>query len=379
MTIFRTPSEEMDVIPWARPALVGEEKEFVQDALQSSWISGGPYVELFEAELSKFLDVEHVSLCSNGTTAIELSLLALELVDRGEVVVPAFGYLAAANAAVRMGFRVVFADINPETWNVTPESVGAVITPHTVCVIAIHTYGVVCDMEGIIGICEPLGIKLIEDAAEAFGSRRAGQFAGTSGALGTFSFQATKTITTGEGGAVCSSEQELIENIDLFKSHGVKDTRYLHKVPGGNSRITNLQAAIGLAQLRKIDFLMEERRRVHTSYKELLEESAEFVFQASNEACDSVMWATGLRLADEWSETERDEMLEIMQNDFRIECRPGFYSASRHGYFGAVSCSQADSLAPRLLVLPGFVGMSEEQLSRVGDALAKTISQVRIT
>lgn len=370
---------ERKLIPWARPALVGREQSLVQDALESSWISGGPYVELFEDELSKFLGVECVSMCSNGTTAIELSLLALTRDERDEVIVPAFGYLAAANAALRGGFRVVFADVDPETWNLTPESVSAVITARTLCVIVIHSYGIVADIEGIMRICESQGVTVIEDSAEALGSKRSGRSAGTFAEFGTFSFQATKTVTTGEGGAVCSQDKALIDSVNLYKSHGVTETRYLHKVPGGNSRITNLQAAVGVAQLEVIDFLLEERRRIHYSYKELLGGRGDFLFQSSQEDCDPVVWASALCFSSDCSERKRDEIMKVMQNEHKIETRPGFYAASRHEYFGHVSCPQADYLSQRTLVLPGFVGMTDSELERVSTSLIDTVNQVKVS
>lgn len=369
-------SEKEPRIPWAKPALAGREREFLLDAIESTWISDGPYVEAFQSELSRFLDVDYVSVCSNGTTAIELALLSLERSDRKEVIVPAYGYLAAANAALRLGFSVVFADVDPRTWNLTPESVRGSISPKTLCVIAIHTYGSMCDIPGISAVCAPFGVVVVEDSAEAFGSKWAGRQAGTLGLIGTLSFQATKTITTGEGGAVCTDDKDLFDRLQLFRSHGVRETKYLHAVPGGNSRITNMQAAVGLAQMAKVDFFIDERVRIHSLYRDTLSSSDEFTFQESESDCEPVFWATGVLLAPHWSEEERDTVIKLMEAAYNIECRPGFYSAFRHGYFAAPLSPFAEVLANRVVVLPGFVGMSEFEVRRVSETFLKALASV---
>lgn len=370
-------SETESRIPWAKPALAGREREFLLDAIGSTWISDGPYVDAFQSKLSRFLEVGHVSVCSNGTTAIELALLSLERGDRNEVIVPGYGYLAAANAALRLGFSVVFADVDPITWNLTPESVKDSISPQTLCVVAIHTYGSMCDIPEISAVCAPYGIVVVEDSAEAFGSKWAGKQAGTLGLMGTFSFQATKTITTGEGGAVCTDDSDLFDRLQLYRSHGVRETKYLHAVPGGNSRLTNMQAAVGVAQMAEVDFLISERDRIHSLYREMLASSDEFSFQGSENECEPVFWATGVRLSADWSEKERDTLIRRMEVEHNIECRPGFYSAFRHGYFSAPLSPNSDVLAKRIVVLPGFVGMSEVEVCRVSDSFLTALAFVR--
>lgn len=364
-------------IPWARPALVGKEEELVREALASTWISGGPFVEEFESELRHFTGSEFVASCANGTGAIELAFMAIGLSSGDEIIVPAFGYMAAANAAYRYGLKVVFADVDPKTWCVTPDSVAAVLTQQTKCVVPINTYGAVADISGITAVCSQFHIPIVEDAAEAFGSAWNRQMAGSFGTIGTLSFQATKTITTGEGGAVLTNDETIYDLIRLYRSHGVKDKKYLHLVPGMNYRLTNLQGAIGLAQLEQVDFLMAERTRVHEAYYVRLTGQSDFSLQFFQPDTRPVVWATGIKLDASFSEKERDAIMQIMKDVHQVETRPGFYSPSDHHYFPKVYAPESAALSSGIIVLPGFVRMTEAEIERSVGALLDGISRVK--
>lgn len=357
--------------------LVGREVELVQEALSSTWISGGPFVEEFEAQLQTLTGGKFISVASNGTAAIELALAALGVGLGDEIVVPAFGYMAAANVARRHGIDVKFADVDPMTWCVTQDSVRAVITSRTKCVIPIHTYGAMADTSSIVELCNDLGISVIEDAAEALGSRRSGAAAGTIANAGTLSFQATKTITTGEGGAVITKEEEVDEMVRLYRSHGVGETKYLHLVPGMNFRLTNMQAAIGIAQLEKADYLLSERNRVHASYRESLELDPDLKLQTFDSETIPVVWATGVQLPEEFSESERDEIIRLLRDEYNIESRPGFYGPNSHSYFEWSSNPVAERLSASIIVLPGFVGMRDNEIQRVLESLNIAVQRTR--
>ncbi|MCA9130864.1 MAG: aminotransferase class I/II-fold pyridoxal phosphate-dependent enzyme, partial [Planctomycetales bacterium] len=236
-------------IPWATPSYWGREREYVNDALESVWISGGPYVDRFELEFANALGVAHAITVSNGTTALHLAMLGLEIEPGDEVILPGFGFMAAANIVLHMGARPVFADVDPATWCMDPESVAAKVSNRTKAIVPIHTYGCAADLSSLRNLCMSKGIALIEDAAEALGTKFGGLQVGTVGAVGTFSFHATKTITTGEGGMVTTNDDALNERMRLFRNHGMSGRRYYHHVAGHNFRMTNLQAALGCAQL----------------------------------------------------------------------------------------------------------------------------------
>ena len=254
---------EMEIIPWAKPKLWGNEQKYISDALESTWISGGPYVERFERIFAQYSSTPFALATSNGTTALHLAYLALGLGPGDEIIVPGFAFMAAANMALNIGAQPVFADVDADTWCVTAESIEKCITAKTKVIVPIHTYGNVCDMDSILEMGKIFGLPVIEDTAEAFSSRYKGKLAGTMGDLGTYSFQATKTITTGEGGMVTTQNQELNNNMILHRSHGMlRKTFYWHEVPGQNFRLTNLQAAMGVAQFENLDKIIAERKRV---------------------------------------------------------------------------------------------------------------------
>ena len=201
----------------------------------------------------------------NGTAAIHLAYLALGLKAGDEIIVPGFCYLAAANIAVLMGLSPVFVDVDPDTYCVAAKNIRASITEKTKLIVVVHTYGNVCSMDEIMSLAKSSQIPVLEDAAESFGSQNKGRQSGTIADIGTYSFHATKTITTGEGGMVLTARKDLAEKVMLYRTHGVLGKRYWHEVPGHNFRLTNLQAALGCAQFKKIDHIFKERQRVQPS------------------------------------------------------------------------------------------------------------------
>lgn len=299
-------------IPWARPHFWGNEKSYVADALESNWISGGRYVDQFEAEFARYCRVPHAVTSSNGTTALHMAFLALGIAPGDEVLVPGFAFMAAANVALHMGAKPVFAEVDPVTWCMRAVDVERCLTPRTKIVVPVHTYGNVCDMDGILQIAERSGVVVVEDAAEAIGSRYRGRMAGTMGVLGAFSFQATKTITTGEGGAVVTAIAEMCERLRLFRSHGVGLKRYWHDVAGHNFRLTNMQAALGCAQLEKIEDVTRERQRVYRMYRQLLQNVEGVSLQTFRDDVEPVVWAIAVKLDAKAFPRGRDHMIEAL-------------------------------------------------------------------
>src|SRR5262245_15026213 len=207
-------------IPWAKPTLFGDEQKLIEEALSSNWISGGPFLEQFESRLAKFLGSKYACATSNGTAALHLAYLALGLKPGDEIVVPGFGFMAAANIALQLGARPVFCDVDPETWCMRTADIAAVLTARTRAIVAVHSYGNTCEMPDLIALGRQRGIHVVEDAAEALGSRIGGRPAGSFGNISTFSFHATKTIATGEGGLVATDDDGAAETMRLYRSHG---------------------------------------------------------------------------------------------------------------------------------------------------------------
>lgn len=356
-------------IPWARPDYWGNERQYVQQAFDSEWISGGPFIERLESDFSALCDGEKAFAVSNGTTAIHLAYLALELRAGDEVIVPGFGFLAAANVALHIGATPRFCEVDPHTWCMTAADIEKVMTPRTRAIVVVHTYGNVCDMEPIMRLAKDRGIPVIEDAAEAFPSHYRGQLAGTIGDIGIFSFQATKTITTGEGGMLVTNRAELWERITLFRSHGLRRLKhYWHEVPGLNFRLTNLQAALGCAQLEALDRIVGERQRVFGQYVNRIGAIPGLTLQRFRPDVDPTVWAIAVKLDHQIFRHGRDWILARMLDD-GIELRPGFYTPAQLEYFDCPPLPVCDELASTVVSLPSFPTLTCSQIDLVCDRL----------
>lgn len=358
----------MTSIPWARPELWGLEQEYVADALASTWVSGGPYLVRLETELRAWTGCRFALAVSNGTAAIHAAYLAFGLQPGDEVIVPGFGFQAAANIALQMGVRPVFAEVDPETWCLGVEQIDPCLSPRTRLIIPVHTYGNVCPMDEICRLGAERGVAVFEDAAEAFGSRWRGRLAGTFGAAGSFSFQATKTITTGEGGLVLTDDAEFAETLMKYRSHGMLKTRYWHDVPGHNFRLTNLQAALGCAQFERREIIFRERARVHRTYDECLAGLDGVRPQFFPPKVEPVLWAIAVRLDDRAYPQGRDAVSRELAA-VGIETRPGFYPPSVQPLYNAPPLPVCEAISRSVLSLPTFPGLTDEQIHRICEAL----------
>jgi perosamine synthetase len=358
----------MAPIPWAQPRLWGAEEQYVCEALRSTWISGGPFVERLEERIARFCGVDHAVAASNGTTALHMAYLALGIGAGDEVVVPGFAFMAAANVALHVGAQPVFAEVDPETWCVTAAGVEACLTPRTRLIVPVHTYGNLCDMDDILALARSRGIAVLEDAAEAFASRYKGRPAGAIAPIGTFSFQATKTITTGEGGMVVTNDQALTERMRLYRSHGMPRRRYWHEVAGHNFRLTNMQAALGCAQMESLDQILAQRKRVHQQYCDRLFDVPGLALQRFTAGVEPVLWAMAVRLDDDAYPQGRDGVIAQLQ-DRGIETRPGFHAASLMPLYGTSPLPICERLSRQVLSPPTFPGLQEEQIERVCESL----------
>lgn len=340
-------------------------------ALDSSWISGGPFVDRLENDLGRFLDAPGVVTTSNGTTALQLAFLGAGLRAGDEVVVPGFGFMAAANVALHMGARPVFADVDPDSWCLTAATVERVLSPRTRLIVPVHTYGNVCALDPLLALAADRRVTLIEDAAESFGSRYRGRASGTLGDLGTFSFHATKTVTTGEGGAVCARDPEVLRKMGLYRNHGMGPRRYFHEVAGHNFRLTNLQAAIGCAQLASLETIKAARARVWAGYQARLAGVPGVKFQAITPQVEPIVWAVAVELTPGAFRCGRDELMQGMAED-GIETRPGFYPASAMPHLYAAGATPvSDRVAAAVVSLPSYPTLADAELDAVVESLRR--------
>ena len=247
-------------IPWSKPKLDKKDKYHLDKAFLSSWISGGPYVTKFQEKFKKVLNRKYTFATSNGTSAIHLALLSLNLKSKDEIIIPAFGYLAAANISKMMGLNVIFSDVDKKSYCISLDEIKSKISKKTKVVIIINTYGNMCEIDRIEKYLKKKKIVLIEDAAESLGSRYKKKRSGEVGDISTFSFHATKNITTGEGGMVLTNNKKYAKKIELFRNHGVDKERYKHLVHGYNFRLSNLLASIGYSQSLKISNINKKKK-----------------------------------------------------------------------------------------------------------------------
>jgi len=246
-------------IPIAKPDIGPEELEAVKEVLESGMLVQGKKVKQFEAKFAEYIDVEHAVAVSNGTTALDVALKALNIGAGDEVITSAFSFIASGNCVLFQNAKPVFTDIDPKTFNIDPSDVAEKITPKTKAIIPVHIFGQPTKMDELKQIAEDKKIPLVEDAAQAHGAEYKGQKAGSMGTIGCFSFYATKNMITGEGGMITTNDQKLADKTRLLRSHG-EIKKYTHNVLGYNYRMTDLCAAIGLVQLKKLDKFNEKRR-----------------------------------------------------------------------------------------------------------------------
>ena len=359
-------------IPVAEPALVGREREYVLDCIESNWISSaGSYVERFEAAFAEFCDVKHAAACSNGTVALHLALRALELDEGEEVIVPSLTFVATANAVAYCGATPVFADSDAGTWNMDVAHVESLVTPRTRGIIAVHLFGLPADMHGLRSVADRHGLFLVEDAAEAHGARYHGRAAGSLGDVATFSFYGNKILTTGEGGMVTTGDAGIDAKIRRLKGQGMDpDRRYWFPQMGYNYRLTNVAAAIGLAQLERADWHLGRRAEIAAGYRELLGHEPQVRFQAVPKDHVHANWMTSVVL-EGVDERQRDAaMAHLLEHG--VETRPFFPPMHRLPMYArgnSISLPIAESLSERGLSLPSGAMLGAEQQVRVSSTL----------
>lgn len=312
------------LIPVYQPYMQGREKEYVNQCLDSTWISSkGEFINKFEGEFSRFIKAPYVTNVVNGTVALHLAILALGLQPGDEIIVPSFTYIASVNMIVAAGAVPVFVDSIEETLNLDPADVKRKITAKTKAVMAVHLYGLPCDMDALMTICTEHKLYLIEDCAEAFGALYKGQHVGTFGDVATFSFFGNKTITTGEGGMVVTKTQELLQRAYHLKTQGVSSEReYWHDEIAYNYRMTNIAAAIGLAQLEQADHIIAKKRQIADWYRAGLQ-GLPLKFHDETPGMKHSYWMCTILLNDAGVKQGLRDYLKAAG----IETRPTFYPA----------------------------------------------------
>ena len=308
--------------PVYKPFLIGNEKKYVMECLDSTWISSkGKFIKEFENKFAEYLGMNYAASVSNGTVALHVALLALGIGPGDEVIVPTFTYISSVNAITYTGAKPVFVNSDPLHWQMSLEDTKNKITPKTKAIMAVHLYGHPCEISELKKIADEHTLFLIEDTAEALGSEYNGKKVGTFGDISTFSFFGNKTITTGEGGMVVTNDAELHKKAVHIKGQGLADNReYWHDVVGYNYRMTNICAALGLAQLENINQIINIKREIAQWYRERLKGLPLVFHDEADNRFYSTYWMISI-LAE--NEATRDKLREYL-SDSGIETRPAF-------------------------------------------------------
>ncbi len=372
---------EMLRVPLMEPSLGGNELKYVSDCVTSGWISSqGEYVRRFEQQFSEFLGHESKCLAvSNGTAALHLALKACGVGPGDEVIVPDLTFAATANVVLHCGAIPVCADVDQETWLLDPEAAAAAITPRTKAIIPVHLYGHPCDMDPIMKLAEKHKLIVIEDCAEAQGALYKGRQVGTFGDIGCFSFFSNKVITTGEGGMVSTRNADLAEKLRVLRDHGMRPgKRYWHDVAGFNYRMTNLQAALGVAQMERVEKFLIRRREIGERYSKQLGKIKGIVLPPSKDWAHTIYWIYSMLVDETVTGITRDE-LALRLSEMGIENRPFFYPMHEMPpYQQAGNFPISKRLSRQGMSLPSGNDISNEAIDRICDAIAGIVANHQV-
>jgi len=357
-------------IPVAEPLLDGNELEYVTDCIKTGWVSSkGKYVSLFENAFAKYCGCQHGVATFNGTIALHLLLAALNIGPGDEVIVPTLTFVSTANAVAYTGATPIFVDSEPETWCIDPAAIAQAITPRTKAIIPVHLYGHPANMDPILELAQTHDLIVIEDAAEAHGATYKDKPVGSWGHAAMFSFMGNKIITTGEGGIVVTNDQALAERCFFLENHARQpENPYWHLEVGFNYRMTNLQAALGLAQLEQIEEFVASRRRAARHYIARLNNISGLTMPPEADWAKNVYWMFAPLIGPEFGSNRDEVMIRLREND--IETRPFFSPAhTMPMYNTGQNLPVAQRLSQQGINLPSSAKLTEEQIDYICDTL----------
>ena len=363
-------------IPVAAPSIGEEEIANVMEAMRSGWISSlGAFIGEFERAFAAFCGVRHGVAVANGTVSLHLALAAAGVGLGDEVIIPSLTFVATANVVRYCGATAVFVDSERHTWQIDPAAIEARVTPRTRAIIPVHLYGHPCDMDPILAIARRHGLAVLEDAAEAHGAEYRGRRVGSLGAVGCFSFYGNKIITTGEGGMCVTDDDALADRLRLLRDHGMDPKRsYWHEVIGFNYRMTNLQAAVGVAQAKKLPAFIEKKRQIAGWYAEALAPLARAGRLALHPEAGwarNVYWMYSVILSDACPSLD---VVRARLNDRGVDSRPFFHPLhTLPPYADGQRLPVAEQLASRGMNLPSGTGLSKADVERVARALGEAL------
>lgn len=363
------------MIPIMEPWLDHQEIDLVMDCLNSGWISSqGKYIAEFEEAFSGFCGTRFGVATSNGTTALHLALLTLGIGPGDEVIVPALSFIATANVVVYTGAQPVFADVDEKTWTINPSLLRTLITDRTKAMIPVHLYGHPADMGPIMKLAEEYHLWVVEDAAEAHGAEYKGKKAGSLGHMGCFSFYGNKIISTGEGGMIVTDNPDWVEKARILRDHGMsKERKYWHPVLGYNFRMTNIQAAIGLGQMNKIEKIIDQKRKIAQTYSRGLEGVKGIVLPPEETWGKSVFWLYSILIRPETGK-KRDDLIEYLHQS-QVASRPLFFPMPDMPFYATGDhFPAAQKISEQGISLPSGFALTAEQIHTIIELIRRFLA-----
>jgi len=368
------------MIPVNEPDLSGNEKNYLLEAIESGWVSSdGPFVKKFEEGFSGYLGASYGVAVSNGTAALEVALYSAGVSDGDEVIMPSFTIISCAIAVIRLGAKPVFVDVEPDNWCIDEEQIKKNITKKTKVIMAVHMYGHPANMTPIMNIANQYGLIVLEDASQVHGAEYKGMKCGAIGHISTFSFYANKIITTGEGGMVVTSDKKMFERAQSYRNLCFQEgRRFYHDDIGYNFRMTNLQAAIGVAQLEKLDEFVKRKRNIGKLYVDALQQIDGIKTQIEQKWAKMVYWMYCIELKESLGMNATDMMLALKERG--IGTRPFFLGLHEQPVLikrKLIDSSAAFPVTERIskqgLYLPSGMTLTEKDVSVVVSAIQEII------
>ena len=370
-----------DFIPVNEPLLTGNEKKYLNGCIDTGWISSeGPFVKKFEDAFSEKVDRKYGIAVANGTAALEIAVKALGIGPGDEVILPTFTIISCIHQIIRSGATPVLVDSEPITWNMDVSQIESKITERTKAIMVVHIYGLPVDMDPVLELAKEYNLKIIEDAAELIGQTYKGKPCGSFGDISTFSFYPNKHITTGEGGMVVTDDEDLAEKCRSLRNLCFqKEQRFIHEELGWNYRMTNLQAAVGLAQLEKLDEHIKRKRTMGQLYTQLLSDikNIQLPVPMTNYA-ENIYWVYGIVLKNEIPFDAKEAMKKL--SEAGVGTRPFFWPMHeqpvfrRMGLFQNESHHVAERIGRRGFYIPSGLALGKDQILTVSNKVREVVS-----
>ena len=368
------------MIPVNSPLLAGNEKKYLNECIDTGWISSeGPFIKKFENNMASYIGRKYATACSNGSAAIDIAVRALELKAGDEVIMPTFTIISCAQSLVNHGVMPVLIDSDYRTFNINVEEIESKITSKTKAIMIVHIFGLTTDIDPLIAIAKKHNLKIIEDAAEVIGQNYKGQKCGSFGDISTFSFYSNKHITTGEGGMVLTDDKNLDDRAKSLRNLCFTNDRFVHEEIGFNYRLTNMQAALGVAQLEQIEDIIIKKRWIGSIYNELLKDLDMINLPLSKtNYCENIYWVYAITLKDNCVKTAKQVMNEL--NELEIGTRPFFFPMhkqpifNKKGLFLNEMLPNSEKLYQKGFYIPSGLALTEDQLKEVSSALHKVLN-----